>query len=89
MIRFDGATCDSCGVSASENQMKGWAEVVFWGLKDLRRLDLCPECAARVSRFIVDGCERTYEKDQNREAAQEEPRRNQGRVRGRADQAAL
>ena len=31
VIRLDGATCDSCGVSASENQMKGWAEVVFWG----------------------------------------------------------
>lgn len=89
MSRFEGTTCDSCGVSISETQKTGWAEVVFWGLGKADRFDLCPECAARVSRFIVDGCERTYEKDQNREAAQEEPRRNQGRVRGRADQAAL
>lgn len=89
MSSFEGTTCDSCGVSVNETMASGWAELVFWGLGKADRFDLCPECAARVSRFIVDGCERTYEKDQNREAAQEEPRRNQGRVRGRADQAAL
>lgn len=66
MIRFDGATCDSCGVSASENQMKGWAEVVFWGLKDLKRLDLCPQCAAYVAGFIEEGCERDYKRDGKR-----------------------
>lgn len=66
MSMFDGATCDSCGASIKEAQKIGCAKVVFWGLGKADRFDLCPECAARVSRFIVDGCERTYEKDQKR-----------------------
>lgn len=66
MSRFEVTTCDSCGVSVNETQVTGWAVLVFWGLGKADRFDLCPECAARVSRFIVDGCERTYEKDQKR-----------------------
>lgn len=29
MSRFEGTTCDSCGVSANETQVTGWAEQVY------------------------------------------------------------
>lgn len=64
MSRFEGTTCDSCGLSIRETQKTGWAEVVFWGLGEQRRFDLCPQCAARVSMLIGDG--RAHEKDQKR-----------------------
>lgn len=57
MSRFEVTTCDSCGDSA---------RVVFWGLNDPRRLDLCPQCAAYVAGFIEEGCERDYKRDVKR-----------------------
>lgn len=66
MSRFEGATCDSCGFSIKEAQKIGCAKVVFWGLGKADRFDLCPECAARVSRFIEEGCERDYKIDGKR-----------------------
>lgn len=32
----------------------------------LRRLDLCPQCAAYVAGFIEEGCERDYKRDVKR-----------------------
>ena len=66
MSRFEGTTCDSCGVSANETQVTGWAELVFWGLGKADRFDLCPECAERVRGFVEKGCGRYYQKDENR-----------------------
>ena len=66
MSRFEGTTCDSCGVSVNDTQATGWANVVFLGLGKADRFDLCPECAARVSRFIEEGCERDYKIDGKR-----------------------
>lgn len=66
MSRFEGTTCDSCGVSIHETQKTGWAEVTLWGLGEQERLDLCPECAERVRGFVENGCGRYYQKDQNR-----------------------
>lgn len=66
MSRFEGTTCDSCGVSIHETQKTGWAEVTFWGLGEQERLDLCPQCAERVRGFVEKGCGRYYQKDQNR-----------------------
>lgn len=66
MSMFYGATCDSCGASIKEAQKIGCAKVVFWGLGKADRFDLCPECAARVSRFIEEGCERDYKIDGKR-----------------------
>jgi hypothetical protein len=65
--RFEVTTCDSCGVSDDETQLTEWAEVVFWGLKEPRRLYLCPQCAAYVAGFIEEGCERDYKHDKKRE----------------------
>ena len=62
MSRFEGTTCDSCGLSIKETQKTGWAEVVFWDLGEQRRFDLCSQCAARVSMLIGDGI--AHEKDQ-------------------------
>ena len=66
MSMFDGTTCDSCGFPIKEAQKIGCAKVVFWGLGKADRFDLCPECAARVRRFIVDGFERDYKRDGKR-----------------------
>lgn len=63
MSRFEGATCDSCGVSVNDTQATGLANVVFSGLKELKRLDLCQQCAAYVAWFIDEGCERDYKRD--------------------------
>ena len=65
MSRYEGTTCDSCGVSIKETQKTGWAEVVFWGLGEQERLDLCPQCAERVRGFVENGCGRYYQKDIN------------------------
>lgn len=62
MSRYEGTTCDSCGVSIRETQKTGWAEVTFWGLGEQERLDLCPQCAAYVAGFIEEGCERDYKR---------------------------
>lgn len=64
MSRFKGTTCDSCGVSANDTQVIGWAEVTFFCSGETERLDLCPQCAAYVSGFIVDECERDYKRDE-------------------------
>lgn len=64
MSRFDGATCDSCGFSIKEAQKIGCAKVVFCGLGEQRRFDLCPQCAARVNMLIGDGS--AHEKNQKR-----------------------
>lgn len=64
MSRFKGTTCDSCGVSANDTQVIGWAEVTFFCSGETERLDLCPQCAAYVSGFIVDGCEHDYKRDE-------------------------
>lgn len=64
MSRFKGTACDSCGVSVNGIQMKGWAEVTFFCQGETERLDLCPQCAAYVSGFIVDGCRRDYKRDE-------------------------
>lgn len=62
MSMFEGTTCDSCGVSVNKMQADGWAKVVFFGLKEPKRLDLCPQCAAYVAWFIEDGCKRDYKR---------------------------
>lgn len=64
MSRFKGTTCDSCGVSTNDTQVIGWAELTFFCSGETERLDLCPQCAAYVSGFIVDGCERDYKRDE-------------------------
>ena len=64
MSRFEGTKCDSCGVSVNKTQVTGWAEVVFWGLGESKRLDLCPKCADYVSGFIAEACERDYKRDE-------------------------
>lgn len=66
MSRFEGATCDSCGVSVNDTQATGWANVVFSGLKEPKRLDLCQQCAAYVAGFIEEGCDRDYKRDGKR-----------------------
>ena len=66
MSRFKGTTCDSCGVSVNGIQMKGWAKITFFCQGETERLDLCPQCAAYVSGFIVDGCERSHMRDGKR-----------------------
>lgn len=66
MSRFKGTTCDSCGVSVNETHVTGWAKVTFFCSGETERLDLCPQCAAYVSGFIVDGCERDYKRDGKR-----------------------
>ena len=67
MSRFEVTTCYLCGVSDGETQLTGWAEVVFWGLKESKRLYLCPQCANYVMGFIEDTCERGYRRDVKRE----------------------
>lgn len=64
MSRFEGTTCDSCGISIHETQKTGWAEVTLWGLGEQEKLDLCPQCAKRVNMLIGDRC--AHEKDQKR-----------------------
>ena len=64
MSRFKGTTCDSCGVSANDTQVIGWAKVTFFCSGETERLDLCPQCAAYVSGFIVNGCKRDYKRDE-------------------------
>ena len=64
MSKFEGTTCDSCGVSIHETQKTGWAEVTFWGLGEQERFDLCPQCAERVRGFIEKGCGRYYKRDE-------------------------
>jgi hypothetical protein len=46
--------------------MKGWAKITFFCQGETERLDLCPQCAAYVSGFIVDGCERSHMRDGKR-----------------------
>lgn len=66
MSRFEGATCDSCCVSVNDTQATGLANVVFSGLKEPKRLDLCQQCADYVAWFIDEGCERDYKIDGKR-----------------------
>lgn len=41
----------------------GWmGQGRFFGLKEPKRLDLCPQCAAYVAWFIEDGCKRDYKR---------------------------
>ena len=65
MSRYEGTTCDSCGLSIRETQKTGWAEVVFWSLGEKKRYDLCPQCAGRVRLLIGDEC--AHKKDQKGE----------------------
>lgn len=67
MSRFEGTTCDSCSVSVNGTRVKGWAKVTFWCSGESERLDLCPQCVAYVSGFIVNGCKRDYKRDEKGE----------------------
>lgn len=66
MSKFEGTTCDSCGASVKDTQVKGWAEVTFWGFGEKKVLDLCPQCADCVSKFIDNGCGREYTRGERR-----------------------
>lgn len=70
MSRFDGTTCDSCGVSVNDTEVTGWAELIVWWAGDRHTLDLCPQCAGKVREFVDDGCERIYKGDEKRGAEQ-------------------
>ena len=57
-MRRQTYACDRCGKDASESVRVAWHDLPLRQAYDLAALDLCPDCAAELRRWLKDDSKR-------------------------------